>query len=523
MPKRLPVHNIGLKGLNTDIHPVDLPNEFISYGFNFKVYMNSLISTGGYADLTEAEDQFFGGLIFPVSTPDAYYWVVAGRTAVQIWDGANWSDITSAEGYTTLNIGDEYLWTHCYLGQIPIINNPQAYPEYWSPATSSQVLQALPWDSGNTWADRGITAQVIRSHKNFLFALNITDGATAQPDTYRWSTAADINGLPFTWDEADTSAIAGVASLGGDNGAIVDGLSLRDSFCIYSEFGIDILDYTGGEFIWTRRELSNSVGLLNRNCIVEVQGSHYFMSNGDILQNDGTNIKSIIRGRIQNMFNAHFNSDSYNRAFVVKNQNSKEIWFCVPQGSGTSPTVAYVYNWVDDSWSIRDLPDDLAFASYGIIPNPAITWATTAGNWDSQTKPWVSNNNSPLSSAIIGVTNNPTSIKLLEPINVRDSGDLSSIIERTDFPLVDVVDAVTITRVYPHIKGTSPVSIQLGSQLVPSGPTIWKPAVTFNPGVDRKVDIRTTGILHSWRVASLGSGHWEFSGMDIEYEEMGVR
>lgn len=522
MPKKLPIYNVGAKGLNTDIAAWDLPAEYISHGFNFKVFMNSLLSTGGYSDWSEPPAEFYPGLVLPLTTVDGYFWIVPGRTAVYAFDGSNWSDISAAGGYT-LGSGDEFLWTHCYLGQIPIINNPQHFPEYWSPANTSTPFARLPWDAGNDWEDRGITAQVIRSHKNFLFAMNLEDTGTAQPDTYRWSTAADINGLPFTWDEADTSGIAGVASLGGDNGAIVDGMSLRDSFCIYSEYGIDILDYTGGEFIWSRRELSNSVGLLTRNCIVEVEGAHYFMSNGDIMRNDGTNISSVLRGRIQRKFNQAFNSDAYKRSFAVKNQNTKEIWFCVPNDADTHPSVAYVYNWVDDSWAVRDLPNSLAFAAYGIKSNPIQAWDTVPGVWDTLTKVWSSNNNSPLSSVIIGVTNNPAGLKVLEPDNYRDSGDLNSIIERTNFPLEGITNSTTLTKLYPHIKGNSPVSIQVGSQIVPDGPIYWKPAVTFTPGLDRKIDIRTTGLLHSWRIKSIGQGNWEFSGMDLEYEASGVR
>jgi len=522
MPKKLQVYNIGLKGLNTDLASWDLPAEFISYGFNFKVFRNSLISTGGYVDWSEPPVEHHPGLVFPLTVVDAYFWVLPGRSAIYAYDGGTWYDVSSVGGYT-LGADDEYLWTHCYLGQIPIINNPQHVPEYWSPADGSQPFQPLMWDALTDWATRGISAQVIRSHKNFLFALNIQDGATAQPDTYRWSTAADINGLPYTWDEADTAGIAGVAALGGDNGAIIDGLSLRDSFCIYSEFGIDLLDFTGGEFIWSRRELSNSVGLLNRNCLVEVEGAHYFISNGDIMKNDGTNIGSILRGRLQRQFNEGFNALKFRRAFATKNQNTKEIWFCIPFDSSDYPSIAYVYNWADDSWAIRDLPVSTAFAAYGLQPNPVVNWETWGGTWDTQTKVWSSNNNSPLSSVIIGVTNSPAALKVLEPDNYRDSGDLHSVVERTNFPLEGINETTTLVKLYPHVKGTSPVSIQVGSQLIPDGPINWKPETLFTPGIDRKIDIRTTGLLHSWRVSSVGQGTWEFSGMDIEYENSGVR
>lgn len=523
MPKSLKVYNVGAKGLNTDVAAWDLPAEFISNGFNFKVFQNSLVSTGGFSDWSTAPTNFYPGLVFPLTTVEGYFWVVPGRTDVYAFDAAAWVSINPAVDPVNMDAGDEKFWTHCYLGQIPIINNPQHYPMYWSPAETTEKLKFLNWSSGVTWKTRGISAQVIRSHKNFLFALNITDGGAVQPDTYRWSTAADVNGLPFTWDESDTSAIAGVASLGGDNGAIVDAVPLRDSLVIYSEYGIDILDYVGGEFIWSRREMSNSVGLFGKYCVTEVEGSHYFISNGDVLKNDGTNLTSIMRGRIQGKFNENFDNSRADLAFITKNHNTKEIWFCVPQIYPAGSSAAYVYNWADEAWSIRDLPSGIAFAHFGDQPLPPRTWNNWTGTWGSQNSPWISNTTSPFATGIIGVTNNPPDLKILEPTVELDSGDTNSTISRDNFTIEGVNVATTLVKMYPHILGTGPVSIQVGSQLIPYGPVRWKPAFVYEPGITKKLDIRTTGLFHSWRISSIGKGNWIFSGMDLEYEESGAR
>jgi len=114
-------------------------------------------------------------------------------------------------------------------------------------------------------------------------------------------------------------------------------------------------------------------------------------------------------------------------------------------------------------------------------------------------------------------------LKLLEPSDKRDSGPLASRIERTDFPLEGFDNVTTITRIYPHIEGTNPVQIQVGSQDKAGGAVSWKPVATFTPGKGRKIDIRSTGSLHAWRIQSIGEGNWGFSGMDIEYEFAGKR
>lgn len=522
MSKLLAINNIGLKGINSDIAPWDLPPEYLTFGFNFKIDTNTIYTTGGYADWSTSPAPFNPGYMMHVGSTSGDYWLVAGRTAVYAFDGATWTDVSSTAGYAGLGLDDELNWVGCMLGQIPIFNNPQGVPEYWSPQSPGQIMQPLPWSPGVTWAQRAISAKVIRSHKTFLFALNIQDGAVDQPDSFRWSTSADINGLPFTWDESDISALAGIASLGGDGGNIIDGLSLRDSFVIYSESAIDILDFSNDEFIWKRRELSNSYGLLSKDCIQEVKGVHYFMSDGDIMRNDGTTISSIIHGRLQKQFNSRMNADKYDRSYTVKNNSTKELWFCVPEEASNYANIAYVYNWVDDSWAVRDLPEGNTYSAYGPQSDPPETWDNWVGKWDTQTRVWGSRKNTPLDDTIVGV-GTASDLKLLEPTDIRDSGPLTTRIERTDLPLDGIDNVTTITRVYPHIDGTTPVDIQFGSQTHAGGPVSWKPPQTFAPGVDRKLDVRSTGSLHAWRLQSQEEGNWGFSGMDLEYEESGRR
>ena len=97
------------------------------------------------------------------------------------------------------------------------------------------------------------------------------------------------------------------------------------------------------------------------------------------------------------------------------------------------------------------------------------------------------------------------------------------IIERLNFPLLGHKQVTTITRIYPHIKSEVPVSIQFGSQDYPDSSIRWKPAVTFNPSTDRKVDLRTTGELHAWRISAIGKGTISMSGMTIEFVKAGLR
>ena len=80
----------------------------------------------------------------------------------------------------------------------------------------------------------------------------------------------------------------------------------------------------------------------------------------------------------------------------------------------------------------------------------------------------------------------------------------------------------TITRVYPLVEGTSELEFRFGSQRA-GGPVRWAGGWRkFDPGVDRKIDVRTTGECHAFEVRSTG-GFFNLTGLDIEFQPAGGR
>ena len=528
MPQVLEIENIGSKGLNTDLSAWSLPPEFLTGGINFRVFGNQIQTAGGSIDWSTPPVDFKGGYVIHVGATSGQFWLVAGRSAVYVFDGSTWTDVSSVAGYTAIGLNQELDWTGCMMGEFPIINNPQVYPEYWGgpslePPSPAFTMQPLPWDFGvgNTWDDVNQQARIIRSHKTFMFALHLVNNGVEEKDAYRWSHPADINGLPPTWDDTDPLYLAGKANIGSRSGNIIDGLSLRDSFVIYSENGVNILDFDpNSSFVWRRREMSSVVGLLAKNALVEVKGRHFFLADGDIVMNDGNQVQSIMHNRVRRYISARISTNYFQRSFAVRNHPYSEIWFCVPLDGAEYPNLAMIYNFRDDSWSTRELPTtdtNIAHANFGSQASPEVSWDTWAGTWDSQSRIWGSSVRTPLDDTVVGVNNVNSELIFLDPSDER-SVELGTRIERVGYPLGGHDDVTSITRIYPHIEGTQPVSIRFGSHDKAGGPIRWKPAVNFTPGIDRKVDIRTTGELHAWRIESLGFGNWNMSGMTIEYE-----
>lgn len=500
MPKVLRTANLGNSGLNTDVSPWDLPAEFITDGRNFRVeYLRLSTTCPAIPYLDEGVGSEFGHvhangeLLFTFSDTD-----------VNFYDG------DSSEGsilhYASL---DPAQWTAVNIYSLTVFNHPTEGMWYFNQSLNP-AAQPVPFKSGQTWNQSSHRAEILRAHKNFLFALKVDNEQTS----YRWSHPADINSLPPSWDETDLAFLAGKSQV---ESRIIDGLSLRDAFVIYSEDMISFLEPTSDTLVWRRRELTTSSGLLASNCIVEVLGRHYYLAAGDIMMNDGNSVKSIIHNRIKSHLAANISTTNYENAFAFK--CAHEIWFCVPTHGQLYPNLAYVYDWQDDSWAIRDLPHGTTDGVYANVSQPDIEWDDADFVWEGYDATWGSEHLNPFEAQPVGMLQTGK-VKRLDPPN---GGVFETYLERDNFAIESQQQVTTIVRVYPHIEGLAPVRMRFGSHDHPGSPIRWKPWLIFNPLTDRKVDIRTTGELHAWRIESIDEGFFSISGMDIEYEPAGFR
>lgn len=528
MKKSLQVSDFARAGINSDLLPWDLPASFLTHGNNLRISNKRIKPFGGYSVWAEMPNTDPAGFIMHVGSTSGKYWLIGCLDSLYSWDGTTFNDVTNVAGYA--GIIDESLWSGCMLSSLAVVSNPGDYPQYWDPDNPSGLSVDLPWDATNTWRDVSEHCDIIRSHKQFLFALRVTVDGVQSDDAVRWSVPADINGVPETWDPIDTTKVAGLTNLGGDGGIIIDGFSLRDAFVVYREKSVSIFDYVGGNFVWQIRHQSTSVGLLATDCLVEVKGKHFFIGDGDVLVNDGNSIQSLMHHRLRVSFISDFNDEFYFNAYAVKHNVLSEVWFCIPSGDSEFPNKAYIYNWRDDSWAIRDLPVT-AHGSYGSQQVGGPSWGSVVGTWLTISSIWNSGGLSPLQNTIVaiqkGSDNEESSFnRLLLP----DYNDLSIttkynfVIEREGFPLEGMDQVTTITRVYPHMDGPGDCFVQVGSQDWPGAPTRWKPAVLFRPTLDRKVDVRTTGELHCFRIYKDDvEAVFNVSGFDIEYVLAGER
>ena len=92
---------------------------------------------------------------------------------------------------------------------------------------------------------------------------------------------------------------------------IVDGATLGSNFLVYSQDQVWMMEFVGGAFIFNFRKLFDDSGVINQNCIQEIEGKHYVFDRDDIYVTDGNTRQSICDGRVRDyIFNGLDNTKS---------------------------------------------------------------------------------------------------------------------------------------------------------------------------------------------------------------------
>lgn len=505
---------------------------------------------------------------------DQQYFLVSSLNKDYIFDGASYIDITSTDKVTGSISSKRNLWTVSKLGFNILVNNSEFFPEVWSGQFGEQ-LRALPFSPTETFKKRNIKCKALRSHKNFLFALNLTEKGVEYPYSYRWSHPADENGLPFSWDETDLSTLASKESVGGDYGVIVDGLSLRDSFCIYTERAIHVLDFTGDEFVFRRRLLTASYGCLSHNCIVEAENLHYVITPSDIIINDGNSVQSLLTNHLKTLY-SNISQRYYYNSFAVVNPVKTEVWFCFPEGNYEFPSVAIVFNYVTKQFGVTRLSSinaglgSMSSICFGAVLPSVYPWDNLDDyfslwdNWNlpvdstqfftgigfdgevpagpvlTNTDVWDNSVVSPLQTDLFCIGPAFQYIEQFNGKRVLPSGSptpLATIYEKTGWAIDGQIAVKTMLRIYPfltvvdsHTKvdGTivaepGEAKLFVGAHDYNESDIRWNAPIIFNPILDRKIDVKVTGELLAIRFEFRGFSKVEFYGYTVEYTINGAR
>jgi len=520
--KLISVDNAGDIGIVKDSDPYLLPPNAWTDGNNVRFLNGEISKVLGNTEVqvpTLTDVQF----LMPATKWDtgvaSKVWVYAGQDHVYYTDDGT-TDVKITRQDT--GVDDVYTgtttdrWNGCVNQNVLFINNGVDAPQSWTDTT----LENLRWDADDTWDDVGWKTKVLRAHKNFLFALQLDKGDSAgmNPNSVAWGEPAEPWAVPTTWDQSDTSSIAGQIELSSSEGQIIDALSLRDDLIIYKDAATYNLAYAGGQYVWQLRDISRNTGLFSQGAVVEVLGQHVFMSADDILITDGNQIKSIANKKVRNAIFSQIDTTYYAKTFAVPNVLKEEVWFCYPTSNSGYMNKAAVWNWTNSTWSFVDLPD-VNYINYGTLYDSEdnANWDEDGESWDSDTSKWNESRFAQVLFKILGAANH--SIRMFDVGYTNNGTTYSSFVERTGLKLGDSNTMKRITAIYP--KASGPMDVYVGYAMHQNDAYTWEGPFSLTPETDAQIRCRVTGRYHAVRFVFTGDSDHKLLGYDIEYVDTG--
>lgn len=511
-----PYVTLKLSGLNYDTPAYDLPQDVWSAGQNVRF-------NNGATERFLGEEQVFGTLasntkpnwMIQVRYPAEDYWVYGDEDKVAVLAASTsvHTDITPVAGVT----GDlDTNWNGCLINNIVVMNNGSDAPIWWNGSPASVMTDLTAWPATQK-------AEVIRSYKNYLIAMNITIGATNYPDMVHWSDSAPTGSIPSSWDETDTTKDAGKYDLADTPGAVIDGAPLGDSFVVYKNNSCHTLQYVGGQFIFKIRKLHGDVGILAANCVQEFDGKHLLLTPDDLVIIDGSGAKpqSILDSRMRTWLFRYMDDVNYVRSFIAHHPARREMWVCFPSGGSSYADTAVVWNYEDNKIGTRAVPSARFIADGIVDPGDTGLWDGDSEAWDDDHLLWHELEYSGISKTLL-IGDQGNSKFLIADKNYTFNGtEFTSYVERESIPILERRSLQLLKGVYPRFTadGNPTVQIRIGTQIHPTDPIAWGPDQDFVIGVDDKIDILAKGRYISIRCGSTGDHNWQLHSFDLDVEK----
>jgi hypothetical protein len=543
----LPIRRLGAVGVITDIKPAELPpNAFtdcnnvifdddsvqrapvfkqaypairssLSYDSSVDTYDSISYNYDNAEGGSNSDSRFVSSYADPVDGTTVF--VCDKDGVIRSYPGGNVSYVTPGSGLVT----NESVWSHAQVagqsilartGMVPMIRNILDDPTYSKMA--------------NDWGATD-TAAVVRGYNDFILLFDIAKGTTHYPTMVKWCNPVEYGAAvsTVTWDPSNPANVAGENVLGDLRTPIRDGLTLGSAFVIYAQDQLWLMEYTGSSFVFNFRKLPYDGGIINTNCVIEVEGRHYVFGESDIYMHDGNTKQSLADRRVRRRIYNTLNRAKQGVCFMLHDSQANLLYFCYntthvsAQFTNTQFTnQAAVYNYRSDTWSFMDLPNVVGGAEVdlpSVKPKiPVVLGSTDLANGLTESRVYA------LDLIEGGVVDLP----------VTEETEKPSMAERIGMDLDDAGIALPL-RSYKAITGMVPqaqldneadtFTFQFGCADLPNASPDYQRTAVFNPSTDYKIDARVAGRYLAYKFTTETEGNFKFSGFDAEVKSLSGR
>ena len=347
------VRDVGSQGITRDLKPALVPSRFWTDGRNIRFRNMRVEGMGGCVSVLPST---VTGLLNVglIASPLTKFFIYSTGAKLFSFDGLTTHDITRAVGGDYSDDADTQFDFLSFNG-FGIFNQVNDLPQLWdASAGSNDCVDLTNWNT--LWRTKKM-----RNFKGFLFAMGMEESGTQFPHKLRWSTPAEAGAVPSSWDDADPTNLAGSFDFPDTKrGELVDGLELGDNFYIYKEGSIWEFQFVGGDEVFTRELIVNDVGLRVPRSLVELptmQGKrvHFFAGDDNFYVMDGLTVTPVFEDVFRREIVALRGENYQKRAFSVVNYRESELWFCIPQAGDDYCTLAFVMNYQNMTYTVREL------------------------------------------------------------------------------------------------------------------------------------------------------------------------
>lgn len=533
----LPIRDLGSTGVITDVDPFNLPFNAFTRAKNVR-FQSGRVSRSPVFRTIKDSISFSPQHLHGINSSTGFDTVVVVSDDWEIHEYGSGS-LTDRSGSITGSSSPQP-FTSCSLADVTYINRVDRVPVYRAPGGTN--FADLPnWTSTHRVGS-------LRSFGDFLIGSNCTEGSTNYPNRVKWSNIATANAVPDSWDPTDTTKSAGYNDLVQMTTPIIDTATLGSNLMIYSSDQVWQMEFVGGQFIFNFRKVFADAGVINQNCVVEVERKHFVFDSNDIYINDGVTRTSIADQRVKDYIFSGLNNAVTDRCFVAHNQDLEEIYFCYVSGDDmvsfantTGCNRAAVYNYRNNTWSFMDLPNVYSsttanVSSVNTYATATQTYATVGGTYYSQEAGY---DRHLMMAGRTDATNGIASNKLWG-VDLADLGSLSFAMDSTatkpiklervgidlDESKLPLTGYKNINKVTPQIETVNSnkvFSFTFGAaQLPPDVPT-YGSAQSIDISTSYKIDTRQSGRYLSYKMELDDTKDFTVSGFDVDIFAMGKR
>lgn len=511
----------GSKGLNKDLTTHDLGDQFVTDALNVRFREDCAELFGGYSEQYEPPT-VAPYHVQPVYVGTTRYLIYASKAKVYVVNGSTHTNITrQSVGVDVDYSADEtILWNGGVLNGIPILNNGVDLPQMWNPVGTTTKLAAL-----SNW-DTDLLAKVIRPYKYYLVALSITD-TSATPDAVYphrvlWSHSATAGTVPASWDTTDATKDAGEYDLDGED-HLVDGLQMGDNFILYKKRSTYMMSHIGGDKIMRFQRLYTEAGAMSQDCVVDLDGAHVVLGVSDLYIHSGQGVQSLLTRTVRRWLFDNIDAEYYERSFLAKSVHTNEILVCFPQVGSSSCDRALVWNYKDNTFAVRELPNVRAAANGAIEASLTNSWSSSTATWETVTGVWSTASSVPDEQRLIMASPTNTKLYLFESTQKANGSYIKGRMERTGLSLGVPEQRKLIKGVRPrlHSRSDAVVYISIGTSEDVYGTYTWTAPQAFTIGTDFKLDLFASGRYFGYRITSASAMDWRFEAMDFDIDQHG--